>query len=252
MDGATLHSAKQSAVSPGLSVSGGIRFDGASVFGPLRLHAEAGRWTAILGRSGSGKSSLLRAIAGLLRAPEFTGEVAASDNAPLDGRVSWMAQSDLLLPWASARENAALGPRLRDRAVDWRDADAALEAVGLGGRGAALPQELSGGQRQRVALARTLVEDRPVVLLDEPFSALDAATREELQELFWTRLAGRTVVLVTHDPLEAARLAHRLMILGDGQMSEIEVAGAPLRATDAPETLQTAARLTRLLRETRA
>lgn len=233
---------------PGVWAEGELSFGAEKVFGPLALQAEAGRWTAILGRSGSGKTSLLRAVAGLIAPPAFRGAVSATDGAPLAGRLAWMAQSDLLLPWSSARENVALGPRLRDRLVDWRDVDAALAAVGLADKAEARPDQLSGGQRQRVALARTLLEDRPVILLDEPFSALDAATRAELQELFWERLRGRTVLLVTHDPLEAARLAHRLLLLSGGGLSEVETDGAPLRDAEAPETIAAAAALTRRLR----
>lgn len=185
------------------------------VFDNLRFRLDAGRWTCLLGPSGVGKTTLLRLIAGL----EPGALVATDDGRPLAGRVALMAQQDLLLPWLTARQNVLLGPRLRRvgrrRVAALRGhADALLERVGLAGDAAKLPAELSGGMRQRVALARTLMEDRPVVLMDEPFSALDAITRHRLQDLAAGLLAGRTVLLVTHNPLEALRLGHKVWILG--------------------------------------
>ena len=134
-----------------------------------------------------------------------------------------MAQQDLLLPWLSLIENATLGHRLRGgrdrpRELDER-ARALLQRVGLDERARDLPATCSGGMRQRAAIVRTLMEDRPVVLMDEPFSALDAITRLRLQELAAELLVGRTVLLVTHDPLEALRLGHRIHVM----------AGAPAR-----------------------
>ena len=171
-----------------------------------------GRTTALLGASGSGKSTLLRLIAGLLPLPPGGG-IAASDGRPLAGRVAWMAQQDLLLPWRSVLGNVVLGDRLRGAAPDPDRARTLLDLVGLLPLAARRPGTLSGGQRQRVALARTLMEDRPVVLMDEPFSALDAPTRHRLQGLAAGLLAGRTVVLVTHDPAEALRMAHDVLVL---------------------------------------
>lgn len=171
----------------------------------LTLDFPAGRTTCLLGRSGVGKTSLLRWLAGLLPGTARTQPVA------------YMAQSDLLLPWLSVLDNVLLGYRLRGdggarRAAESR-ARALLDEVGLAGRLDDLPRELSGGMRQRVALARTLCEDRPVVLMDEPFAHLDAVTRLELQDLAARLLAGRTAVLVTHDPLEALRVGHQIRVL---------------------------------------
>ncbi|MEO1330240.1 MAG: ATP-binding cassette domain-containing protein [Pseudomonadota bacterium] len=212
MDG-QLDWASTATVGPAITLSGTLTLGGRALARDVAIEAEAGRWTAILGRSGVGKTTLLKAIAGLLAPNEFDGRVAAADGAPLAGRIAWMAQKDHLVPWLNAVENAALGARLRREPVDWTRARAALDAVGLTPRADADVSELSGGERQRVALARTLLEDRPVALLDEPFSALDAVTRAELQELAAARLRGKTVLLVTHDPFEAARLADRLYIL---------------------------------------
>jgi putative hydroxymethylpyrimidine transport system ATP-binding protein len=111
------------------------------------------------------------------------------------------------------------------------------------------PRQLSGGERQRVALARTLMEDRPVILLDEPFSALDAKRRAEMQELAAELLAGRTVLLVTHDPGEAARLGHAILVMSaGGVMAGAVPASPPVRPVDDPETLACQGRLYAQLR----
>ncbi|MCX8102740.1 MAG: ATP-binding cassette domain-containing protein, partial [Geminicoccaceae bacterium] len=121
------------------------------------------------------------------------------------------------------------GARLRGERADVARADALIASVGLSGRETAWPSELSGGMRQRAALARTLMEQRPVVLMDEPFSAVDAPTRHRLQDLAARLLAGRTVLLVTHDPLEAMRLAHHVVMLrgAPATAEEIRVPAAP-------------------------
>jgi putative hydroxymethylpyrimidine transport system ATP-binding protein len=196
-----------------------IGYVGAPLFRDLDFTLAGGRWTCLLGQSGVGKSTLLRLIAGLVR-PE-RGGVRCSDQRPLAGRLAWMGQRDDLLPWLSARGNVVLGARLRGETPDLARADALLERVGLGPQQGQRPATLSGGERQRTALARTLMEDRPVVLMDEPFSALDAITRARLQSLAAALLAGRTVLLVTHDPLEALRLGHRVHVMA-GQPARIE------------------------------
>ena len=195
-------------------------FEGALLFDGLELALERGRWTCLLGPSGVGKSSLLRVIAGLERLE--SGNLSVLGGAS----VAYMAQQDLLMPWLSALGNVCLGARLRGEKPDHERALAMLERVGLGGEADALPRTLSGGMRQRVALARTLMEDRPVVLMDEPFSALDAITRMRLQELASGLLAGRTVLLVTHDPLEALRLGERIYVMA-GRPASLQLAAAP-------------------------
>lgn len=221
---------------PEIRVRGAASVADAQLFAPLDLTFPAGRWTSVLGRSGVGKSSLLRAVAGLLAPDVFTGDVAASDGAPLVGRVAFMAQDPLTPPWLTAREAAALGPRLRGDPVEWDRVDAALDACDIAELGARRPDELSGGQRHRVALARLLVEDRPVALLDEPLSALDALTRAELIETLHARLDGVTVIHVTHDPSEAAQLAHRAVALTARGAATRDLPGAPLRAWDVDVT----------------
>jgi len=218
--------------------SASLRYAGAFLFQGLNFTLPGGAWTCLLGPSGVGKSSLLRLIAGL--APLDQGAVSCSDGAPLAGRLVWMGQQDNLLPWLSARNNVSLGARLRGETPDRAKARDLLARVGLDRQAEQLPATLSGGQRQRAALARTLMEDRPVVLMDEPFSALDAITRARLQALAATLLAGRTVLLVTHDPLEALRLGHRIQVM-TGHPARIagviEPAGAPPRDLHDPALL---------------
>ncbi len=124
-----------------------------------------------------------------------------------------MAQTDLLLPWLNVLDNVLLGSRLRGERPDRQRALELLARVGLADAALARPETLSGGMRQRAALARTLMEDRPVVLMDEPFSGLDALTRLRLQALAAELLAGRTVLLITHDPLEALRLGDQVLVM---------------------------------------
>ena len=215
-----------------------IAFGERVVASDLTLEFPAGRTTCLLGRSGVGKTSLLRWLAGLL-----PGTVRAQ-------AVAYMAQSDLLLPWLSVLENVLLGYRLRGDGAARRIAEprarALLSEVGLGDRLDDRPHVLSGGMRQRAALARTLCEDRPVVLMDEPFAHLDAVTRLELQDLAARLLAGRTVVLVTHDPLEALRVGHQIRVLSGSPFTVgafIEPPGAVPRDPADPALLVLQARL---------
>jgi NitT/TauT family transport system ATP-binding protein len=192
-----------------------VRLEGvAKAFGAVRaldgvsLRAGAGETVAVVGPSGCGKSTLLELVCGLA-APD-SGTVASPPAA-------LMPQRDGLLPWLSALDNAALARRALGDSR--REARAAahehFEAFGLTGFERARPRELSGGMRQRVAFLRTLIAGRPVLCLDEPFGALDALTRGQMQR--W--LAGaleqepRTVVLVTHDVEEAVLLADRIVLL---------------------------------------
>ncbi|APX90765.1 ABC transporter ATP-binding protein [Brevirhabdus pacifica] len=238
---------------PGITLAGEARIAGQPLFAPLTLEVGAGVWTCLLGPSGVGKTTILRLIAGLETGADFTGTITASDGQPLAGRVALMAQSDLLLPWASALDNVSLGARLRGERRDRDRAMEMLERVGLEGLHARKPARLSGGQRQRVALARTLLEDRPVVLLDEPFSALDARTRSEMQDLAAELLAGRTVLLVTHDPAEAARLGRAIHVMGTGGLETVESLPPPHpRAVDDAELLMLQGRLLARLRQQHA
>lgn len=227
----------------------GLRFSGRALagrtvlVGPVTVEAQAGRWTCLLGPSGVGKSTVLHCLAGLTQGLMVEADVEAG------GAVALMAQADGLLPWLSVLENVMLGARLRRVRADRDRAMALLGRVGLEGLSDRRPGQLSGGQRQRAALARTLYEDRSVVLLDEPFSALDVATRARMQELAAAELSGRTVLHVTHDPGEAARLGQRILILTRGGVEAIEQAEPIPRAPDAAGTLALTGRLTRWLLE---
>jgi len=174
----------------------------------LSLTVAPGEIVAVVGPSGCGKSTLLELVCGLA-APD-RGHVAA-DPAAL------MPQRDLLLPWASALDNAALPLRLRGvgRAQARAAAAPVLAEFGLGGFERARPAQLSGGMRQRVAFLRTLMAGKPVLCLDEPFAALDALARADMQRWLADTLAHepRTVLLVTHDVEEAVLLADRVAVL---------------------------------------
>jgi putative hydroxymethylpyrimidine transport system ATP-binding protein len=234
---------------PAITLEGEARIAGVSLFQPLRLDLRAGEWTTLLGASGVGKTTILRLIAGLDTGVDFTGQVTASDGAPLTGRIAFMGQSDLLAPWLDAMGNVTLGARLRGKAPDIERARELIARLGLTDHAKKRPHMLSGGQRQRVALARTLMEDRPVILLDEPFSALDARMRADMQELAGEMLAGRTVLLVTHEPGEAARLSHAAYLLSSEGLAELPLPETPpVREVDAPETMSAQAVLFRRLR----
>lgn len=236
--------------SPGIMVQGQHRIDDKLLF-DVDLRLPAGQWTCLLGRSGVGKSTILRLILGLETGGQFTGWFVATDNQPLAGRISYMAQSDLLLPWLSLLENVHIGARLRGERLDISLANDLLNRVGLSAHADQKPNTLSGGMRQRAALARSLFENRPIVFLDEPFSALDAGTRADMQELAARVLKGRTVLLVTHDPAEATRLGHKITVLSEQGAKDWPVPSTPaLRAINDPQTLACQAQLLDYLRGT--
>ncbi|MFQ5774409.1 MAG: ABC transporter ATP-binding protein [Kiloniellaceae bacterium] len=249
-------SSQRSAGAPSVHLhAAGLSYGGAVVFEELDLTLAAGRTTCLLGPSGVGKTSLLRLIAGLAHGG---GEAVDGDGRPVRGRVAYLAQQDLLLPWLSALGNVTLGARLRGERLDAATvgrARALRARVGRAGRERARPAKLSGGMRQRVALARTLMEDRPIVLMDEPFSALDAITRYQLQALAAEVLAGRTVLLVTHDPLEALRIGHRIQVMAGAPArldSALEPSGTPPRDPGDPSLLALQAELLKRLSRAQA
>jgi sulfonate transport system ATP-binding protein len=216
-----------------------LGFDGvAKSFGPravlenLSLDVPAGQFLAIAGRSGCGKSTLLRLVAGLERPDR--GQIRIGDEvlAGLSPSVRLLFQDPRLLPWQRVGSNVGIA-----RGPGWQQrAERALESVGLADRFGEWPSVLSGGQRQRVALARALVSRPSVLLLDEPFGALDAITRVEMQQLLlrlWEE-TGFTAILITHDVGEAVALADRVLVLRDGGIALDVAVDVPRsqRATD--------------------
>ncbi|MFJ9110108.1 ABC transporter ATP-binding protein [Streptomyces sp. NPDC102283] len=185
-------------------------FDGRPVIDDLDLALRAGEFTALLGRSGCGKSTLLRVLAGLDR--EISGTVLV----PRRRAVAF--QAPRLMPWKKVWRNVLLGlPGKPERGV----AERALAEVGLAERAGAWPKTLSGGEAQRASLARALVREPDLLLLDEPFGALDALTRIKAQQLvaeLWQR-RGCAVLLVTHDVDEALLLADRALVMREGRIA---------------------------------
>jgi sulfonate transport system ATP-binding protein len=185
------------------------RFGGPPVLDRLNLDIASGEFVALLGHSGSGKTTLLRTLAGL--DPVDEGEVE------LPAKRAVVFQEPRLLPWKNVWENVALGLPKAEAA-----ARSALAEVGLSHRAEAWPLTLSGGEAQRAGLARALVRDPALLLLDEPFAALDALTRMRMQHLvaeLWTA-HGCAVLLVTHDVDEALLLADRVVVLEHGRISQ--------------------------------
>ena len=185
------------------------------------LEVEPGSFVALVGPSGCGKSTILRALAGLL-VPDAGGvAVDGTDVSGRPGAAAWLPQSDALLPWRRVLGNAVLGAELHGVPSGEAEAMARslLDRFGLAGTEAQWPSELSGGMRQRVAVLRTFLTPAPVLLLDEPFGALDALTRRQMQSWLQEVLSAetgagrRTVLLVTHDVEEALLLSDRVVVM---------------------------------------
>jgi NitT/TauT family transport system ATP-binding protein len=224
----------------------------------VSLDVARGGFLTLVGPSGCGKSTLLRVVADLL-APT-SGEVEVLGGSPARARaarrIGFVFQDASLLPWRTALENVALplevgGPRRRE-ARDPRDL---LALVGLAGRESALPHELSGGMRQRVAIARALIDNPELLLMDEPFGALDEITRDRLNvELLriWEE-TGVTILFVTHSIYEAALLGQQVLLLAARPGRVREIVQVPLAAPrrieqrETPEFIEIAAHLRRVL-----
>ena len=210
----------------------------------ISLDVEPGAFVSLLGPSGSGKSTLLGILAGL--EPATAGTITLYGAAgplagPRLGRVGYMPQRDLLLPWRTALDNAIAG--LEVRGVPRRLARARAQALfaefGLDGFAGAYPSALSGGMRQRVSFARSALAARGLMLLDEPFGALDSLTRAAMQEWLlavWARV-GATIILVTHDVDEAVLLSDRVYVLTPRPARIATVTPVPLPRPRALDTL---------------
>lgn len=212
-------------------------FGGHEVLQGIRLSLHQGECVTLVGASGCGKSTLLRIVAGLER--DFDGEVKLQGK-PTHGPtrdIRFVFQEPRLFPWLTVAGNVAFDAR---GPLDTARVDALLEEVGLAGLGGRLPKELSGGQAQRVAIARGLFVQPRVLLLDEPFSAVDAFTRLKLQELLLrvARAHDIAVLMVTHDIDEAVYLGHRVLVFeaNPGRISApVDVALPRPRDRDGPE-----------------
>ncbi len=188
-----------------------VEFGGKSVLREVGLEVSRGEFVAVIGPSGGGKSTLLRVIAGLLKAQ---GQVEVL------GRPAMIFQDYRLLPWRTVKQNVALPKELTGRG---EEAEAALKQVGMAGHANLYPHQLSGGMKARVAIARALAQDAEVLLMDEPFAALDALVRErfnlELKKLH--QKTGKTILFVTHSIREAVYLADRVVVLKDGRVETV-------------------------------
>lgn len=223
----------------------------------VELRLAANQVTCLLGQSGCGKSSLLKHLVGLHKSA-FVNELEIKTNKDTDldvksfrQELAYMAQQDLLLPWLSVIDNVLLAydlkrPMLKKKSqfdqVLKNRALSILEQVGLSDKADDYVSTLSGGMRQRVALARTLIQDKSIILMDEPFSSVDAITRDKLQQLSCRLFKNKTVLLVTHDPLEALIMGHN--ILHFSNLSESQIA-----TNELPKEDQIKARLSRKVLE---
>lgn len=223
-----------------------VRFGDVAALDGVELAVADGEFVAVVGPSGCGKSTLLRALGGMLpRGAEVSGTLRVPSLPDGGAATAWMPQRDGLLPWRRAWSNALLGARIARVPRPDAEARAAelFETFGLSGFERAWPHELSGGMRQRLALLRTCLAGRPVLLLDEPFGALDPITRRRMNEwLAGVGLAGglvgdaapgvgqQAVVLVTHDVDEALALADRVVVLSARPGRVVLDAAGPSRA----------------------
>jgi NitT/TauT family transport system ATP-binding protein len=214
----------------------------------ISLQVPPGEFTCLIGASGCGKSTLLNLVAGLEQ--PTSGEVSVS------GRVALMFQEPALFPWLTAAGNIDLALRARGlgRAERRQRTAELLDVVRLDGFGGKRPHELSGGMRQRVALARALAQDADVLLMDEPFGALDAMTRDVLHDELDRVWAGRqlTILFVTHNVQEAVRLGDRVVVLSSRPGRVVDQFDVPIerpRRIDSAPVAERAAQITDRLRE---
>jgi NitT/TauT family transport system ATP-binding protein len=230
-----------------------VAFDDFVAVDDASLEIAPGEFVCLLGPSGCGKSTLLNVIAGFVGAA--AGDVLVG-NAPVGGpdasRGMVFQSSDALFPWLTVRQNVAFGPRMRRTAAQRRRelCDHYLQLVGLADFAGRFPHELSGGMQQRVQIARVLANEPAVVLMDEPFGALDAQTREVMQrelERIW-RETRPTVVFVTHDITEALLLGDRIVTMTAGPAARIKEVYPVTLERPRDETDEAAIEMHRMLR----
>jgi NitT/TauT family transport system ATP-binding protein len=227
----------------------------------LTLDVARGEFLTLLGPSGCGKSTLLRLVAGLIQPSEGSVEVlgTTAEAARRRRSIGFVFQDAALLPWRTALENVALPIEVSQKGAHQRvrRCEEMLEFMGLGARRYAYPHELSGGMRQRVSIARALVSNPKILLMDEPFAALDEITRDRLNEelrRIWKE-TGVTILFVTHGVYEAAYLGQRVLVLAanPGRIKEIVAVDLAedrtLRARETREFITLAAHLRNLMEE---
>ena len=207
----------------GVTVSfGGGRGPAYTAVADTTLHVAEGEFLSVVGPTGCGKSTLLNLAAGLLAPTQGQVEVLGAALRGINRRAGYLFQSDSLMPWRSALDNVAAGPEFagQSRAAAREAAEAWLDRVGLRGHGGKYPHQMSGGMRKRAQLAQTLVLDPPILLMDEPFSALDVQTRlmmeNELLALWQGATPRKSVLFITHDLEEAISLSDRVVVLSAG------------------------------------
>ncbi len=213
-------------VAPAVALRGvAKRFPGYAALEGITLEIPAGRFLSIVGPSGCGKSTLLNMTAGLTRPSEGTVEIFGRALDGINRHASYMFQQDALLPWKTVRENILLGLTFRGRegAAAAEQAAAWIHRVGLDGFAASYPYQLSGGMRKRVSMAQCWIVEPEMVLMDEPFAALDVHTRLRMQSEILDLWAGsdKTVVFVTHDLEEAISLSDEVVVLSAGPGSRM-------------------------------
>lgn len=215
------------ALSKEFPTAGGSRH----VLDSVSFHVARGEFVSIIGPSGCGKSTIFNVLAGLETPTSGTVSVAASDSGP-HVPTAYMPQKDLLFPWRSVLDNTTLGLEVQHipRKVAREKARALFPAFGLSGFEDSAPSQLSGGMRQRAAMLRTVVQGKPVLLLDEPFGALDSLTRTEMQSWLqgvWQQYRW-TVLMITHDIREAIYLSDRVVVLSARPATVKRVVDVPL------------------------
>jgi putative hydroxymethylpyrimidine transport system ATP-binding protein len=209
-------------------VDASLRYQQQLVFTNINLTILSGRHLAILGRSGVGKTSFLRMLAGLSSKDEFiSGDIRLSDGRSLQQEIAYLTQQDCLLPWLTTWDNIILPVTLgrytqTERMRKFELAELLLKETQLTQARDLYPHQLSGGMRKRAALARTLLLEKSIILLDEPFSALDTITRHQIELLAHGMLRSKTVIYITHDPAEALRLADDIYLM-HGDPATIEL-----------------------------